>query len=59
MNVEEAIASEVDLYVGYCQKAADHDQYEQHYKALAHKLFYHIQEMRSTNQGAIFGKVTR
>jgi hypothetical protein len=59
MNVEEAIASEVDLYVGYCRKAADHDEYEPLYRSIAHKLFYHIQEMRSTKKATMFGRLTR
>lgn len=48
MTVDEQISEEVKQYVSYCQKACEHDALEHSYRLLAHKLFYHIQELRST-----------
>jgi hypothetical protein len=48
--VHEAIELETKLYVGYCQLAAEHEPDEYIYKSLAHTIFYHLIELRSTNQ---------
>lgn len=47
-TVSELINDEVRLYVGFCQAAALHDEKEAAYRAAAHVIFYHIQEMRTT-----------
>lgn len=48
MNLQEQIDKEVNMYLTYCQMAAQHNAYEQYYRNLAHMIFYHIQELRST-----------
>jgi hypothetical protein len=48
MTVDEQIAKEFILYVEYCRKASLHDEFEDGYRAMAHKIFYHIQELKST-----------
>jgi hypothetical protein len=50
VRIEELINLEVDLYVQYCRAAAKHDEWEEHNRMVAHTLFYHIQEMRSTGR---------
>lgn len=48
MNMHEQSKKEVEMYLTYCQMAALHNAYEQYYRSLAHRIFYHIQELRST-----------
>jgi hypothetical protein len=50
VSVDELIDSEVKMYLGFCNAAAQHDEQEVLYRQLAHVVFYHIQEMRSTGQ---------
>jgi hypothetical protein len=50
MTLEEAIRAEQLMYVRYCEEAARHDNFEGYYRAHAHHIFYHIQEMRSTGE---------
>lgn len=57
MTLEEQISLELDLYVGYCRKAAQHDEFENEHRIMAHKIFYHIQELRSTRKLSSFGKL--
>ena len=47
-TIDDQIAAEVAKYVKLCRSAAKHnsDQYE--YRNMAHIVFYHIQELRST-----------
>ena len=59
MDVETLIELEVGLYVGYCRLACLRDENEQFYRNLAHRIFYNIQEMRSTGKPVYVGKVTR
>ena len=58
MTLEEQISIELIMYLGYCRMAALHDQFEGYHKMMAHKLFYHIQELRSTRKLSVFGKVS-
>ena len=58
VDLETLIELEVGMYVNYCRLACQHDEFEQQYRNMAHRLFYHIQEMRSTGQPSILGKVT-
>jgi hypothetical protein len=58
-DISAQIDDEVALYVGYCRHASLHDEDEEIYKRMAHKVFYHIQELRSTGKLSILGKVTR
>jgi transposase len=57
MSLDEQIDLEVKMYVGYCEAAARHDAYEQQYRMLAHGIFYHIQELRSTKKQSTLGRV--
>jgi hypothetical protein len=57
VSVNELIALEINMYVGYCQKAAEHDENEYLYRKLAHVVFYHIQELRTTGKPTFAGKV--
>ena len=57
-DVDELIELEVGLYVHYCRLACRRDEFELMYRKLAHKLFYHIQELRSTGQPSALGQVT-
>lgn len=50
MTLTSLINKEVAMYVEFCRLASQHDAHEQQYRDLAHMLFYHIQEMRSTGQ---------
>ena len=59
MTLDEQINEEVVLYVGYCQQAAKHDEFEQQSREIAHKIFYHIQELRSTRKQTPLGIVSR
>lgn len=58
MSVDELIDTEVRMYVEYCEKAATHDVMEAFYRAAAHNLFYHIQELRSTRKAPALEKFT-
>lgn len=58
VDVNCLIRVEVDLYVNYCRLASEHDEMEEMYRALAHKIFYHIQEMRSTGKPSVLGIVS-
>jgi hypothetical protein len=58
MSVDELIDTEVKLYVTFCEKASKHDALEGFYKSVAHNLFYHIQELRSTGRSSALGKFT-
>lgn len=58
MTVDELIDIEVKMYVEYCERASTHDFMEPMYRAAAHNLFYHIQELRSTRKVTTWGKVT-
>jgi hypothetical protein len=58
MDVDELIAFEIKLYVEYCEKASDHDFMEGVYRAAAHNLFYHIQELKSTRKLTTWGRFT-
>ncbi len=58
MSLDEQIAEEVELYVGYCRKINEHDEFEPTYRAMAHKIFYHIQELRSTGKPSPLGQIT-
>ncbi len=58
MSVEELIDIEVKLYVDFCERAAKHDHLEQFHRKIAHRLFYHIQELRSTRKVVPLGKFT-
>lgn len=55
MLVHEAIELEVKLYVGYCELAAKHEPDEYIYRLMAHAVFYHILELRSTNRYSPLG----
>ncbi len=50
MDVQQLIDTEVHMYVTCCELAARHEQDEIFYRQIAHALFYHIQEMKSTRQ---------
>jgi hypothetical protein len=58
MTLDEQIDEEVKLYVGYCELAVKRDEHEQHYRSLAHKIFYHIQELRSTRKKSTLGRLS-
>lgn len=49
-SVDDQIQSEITLYVTYCQAAAKHGSDEQYWRDCAHKIFYHIIELRSTSK---------
>lgn len=49
-TIDDQIAYEVTKYVYLCQKAAEHNYLEDKWKQLAHIVFYHIQELRSTRK---------
>lgn len=57
-DLDSLIEMEVGMYVNYCRLACLRDEFEGAYRNMAHKIFYHIQEMRSTGQPSILGKVT-
>ncbi len=48
--LEDQIKAEVAKYVKLCNQAARHDYAEPEFKELAHIVFYHIQELRSTRK---------
>jgi hypothetical protein len=50
MTLDEQIDMEIKLYVSCCRSAAKHDIFENLYLRMAHVIFYHIQEMRSTGK---------
>jgi hypothetical protein len=47
-TIDDQIQSEVAKYVKLCRSAAKHNCNESEYKEMAHTVFYHIQELRST-----------
>ena len=57
--VDELIAKEVNMYVVYCRKAAEHDEHEHLYRQLAHAIFYHIEEMRTTGRPSFIKSFTK
>lgn len=57
-DIDKQVKDQIGLYVDYCRSAAKHDEWEAYYKATAHALFYHIQEIRSTGVYKPFGRVT-
>lgn len=59
MNVDELIAQYVQYYVSLCQLAAQHDEMEHLNKLTAHRVFYHIQELRSTRIPRHLGQFIR
>ena len=56
MTVDEQIAEEFVLYIEYCRKASLHDEFESQYRATAHKIFYHLQELKSTRTCSPLGE---
>jgi hypothetical protein len=57
MTLDEQIDIEVYLYVHCCEQASKHDGYEPYYRSLAHMIFYHILEMRSTRSASPLGEL--
>lgn len=57
VDLSQQINQEIQLYVNYCRAAARHDEFEEVNKRAAHKLFYHIQEMRTTGQATPLSSV--
>lgn len=50
-NLEDQINAEVAKYVKLCEIASKHDATnESEYREMAHVVFYHIQELRSTRK---------
>lgn len=58
MDVDDQIAVEVELYIGYCRLACLHDEKEEIYRQLAHVIAYHIKEMHETQKVTILGRVS-
>lgn len=58
MDVDDLIAVEVNLYVGYCRLACLHDENEQLYRQAAHAIAYHIKEMHETQKVTALSKVS-
>ncbi len=56
MTLEETIRAECLMYVRYCELAAQHDELEHFHRMIAHNIFYHIEEMRSTGQVTPMGR---
>jgi hypothetical protein len=50
LTVDNIIAEEVNMYVRYCELAAEHEPDEKLHRQLAHVIFYHIQELRTTGK---------
>ncbi len=58
VDVDDRIAAEVALYVGYCRLACRHDENEELYRQLAHVIAYHIKEMHETQKVTVLGQVS-
>jgi hypothetical protein len=50
-NLDDQINAEVNKYVHLCERASRHNPGdEDEYREMAHTVFYHIQELRSTGK---------
>lgn len=58
MDVDDQIAVEVKLYIGYCRLACKHDENEDLYRQIAHVIAYHIKEMHETQKVTTLGRVS-
>lgn len=55
-SVDDFVELEVNMYLGCCRLAAKHDDMEGYYRAVAHRIFYHIQELRTTQKASVLPK---
>jgi len=55
-DLAQLIDMEVEMYVGYCRLASNHDDLESWYRLMAHAVFMHIQDMRQTGKLSYIGK---
>jgi hypothetical protein len=49
-SIEDQINAEVTKYVRLCEKASNHTSAEAEFKGMAHRVFYHILELRTTHK---------
>lgn len=49
-NIDDQIKAEVVKYVHLCEQAAKHNSAEPEFKEMAHDVFYHILELRTTQK---------
>lgn len=49
-TIDDQIEAEVQQYVKMCRCAAQHTVDEDMYRSIAHRIFYHILELRSTRK---------
>jgi hypothetical protein len=50
VRIDELITKEADMYLQLCRNAAQHDDQEFLWRMLAHAVFYHLQELRTTSR---------